>query len=161
MLTLTIDTSFLRDWLFIKNVLIDRDYQPGEKTHKRLEGQADKINALAVNRVIDLAITSLSMTELDIDTPPWPINAVISTTLESPQDVSENFPLLKILGSRQTDPDKNQKRARQLLAHLNAKRDYFITSDKAILQVSKDLEASAGIKALTFFDFQKMISTIS
>lgn len=157
MITLTLDTSFVKDWLFIKNLLVDQDYDSRKKNHKKIEAQAEKINALAVDRIVDLAVTALTLSELEIDTFPWPINAVISTTLESPEEVSINIPLLQILDSKQTDSEQDQKRARQLLAHLTAKRDYFITNDKTILKATKDLEASAGIKALTFSDFQKLI----
>lgn len=159
-LSLTLDTSFVKDWLFINGVLLDRDYQLNEKKQKRIQGQTEKVSVLAMNGIVRLAVTTLTLSELNIDTVPWPIESSISTILESPEIVSEDSLLLQILGSKQTDLEKNQKRARQIIAHLDASRDYFITNDKAILQVANELEEDVGVKALTFFDFQKMISTI-
>lgn len=169
MYKLTLDTNILKDWLWCKGLYPGNRYSGQPEKKEILKPLFLKLKELSDNQVCELGITTQVYTDCgdSAEITKELLESIIGKHIECGSPDILNFPLVfpvifpdkkeiqRIFStvfpdSKPVDKKymKNCKDALQLYAHMVAARDYFITSDEAILRASEKLEADYEIKVL-------------
>jgi hypothetical protein len=164
---LTLDTNTLRDWAWSEGIGNEYRYGGSEIMRAQVSRLFAQLKALRDNGMCEIGVTTQLYTDYDGTSGRLPehIQQMLGTYVKIATPALFMFPLvLPFAGAGENSPEEifrvvfplsrrgqrkyesNHKDALQLCAHKVAGRDFFITTDRAILRKKAALAQQFGIE---------------